>query len=246
MFSELLIRCSELGNIMTKSSGLTESEIKELEQLIQKDSKSKKRYNLEKKRDFKPEFDISKGAKTLIENKVKNLLLEIDVDFNTNETEKGTRQEDDSIKVYNAVTFNTYKKNVIRMYNEWITGECDIHDDKRSLIIDIKSSFSKATFPMMPEEGKKTLYEWQLRGYMMLYDCEYSQLAYVLVSTDDDLIPAKDDPNLHYVDDIDPFLLVTTIDYDRDLQKEELIKYKVEECRRYYNHYIDLVLKKNI
>lgn len=243
--NDFLVRCSELGNIMAKSSGLTKIEAKKLDDLITKQSNSKERYKLEDKRDFKPQFDLSKGAMSFVENKVKNKLLEIDIDFDSNQMLKGTEEEDESIKLFNSVKFKSYKKNIVRISNQWITGECDIDDDKESLIIDIKSSFTKLTFPLMPKDCKNKLYEWQLRGYMMLYDRNNATLAYCLVNTPDHLIPPNDDFNLHNVDDIDPFLRVTTLSFTRDLELEEQIKYKVSECRKYYNHYLNLVLSKN-
>lgn len=243
--NDFIVRCSALGNIMAKSSGLTKIEAKKLDNLIAKGSNSKERYKLEAKRDFKPDFDLSKGAMTYVENRVKNKLLDIDVEFDTPQTLKGTEEEDESISLFNSVMFKSYKKNIVRITNKWITGECDIDDDKESLIIDIKSSFTKVTFPLMPKDCKNNLYEWQLRGYMMLYNRDNAALAYCLVNTPDHLIPPDDDFNLHNVDDIDPFLRVTTLSFTRDLEKEELIKYKVEECRKYYNHYMDLVLNKN-
>ena len=62
-----------------------------------------------------------------------------------------------------------------RIKNDWITGECDIFTG--DTVIDIKSSWSLTTFPLLASMGENSGYEWQLRAYMMLWDCPSAALA---------------------------------------------------------------------
>ena len=150
--------------------------------------------------------------------------------------EKGLIVEGQSIDLYNAVHFTDYQKNTVRLTNDWITGECDIIIP-RVKGIDIKSSWSLGTFPALSEDGEDKTYEWQCRGYMMLWEVPRWEVAYCMVNTPDELIKYEQE-ELHYVDHIDPALRVTTVAYERDMAIEEKIKTKVEACRYYLNSII--------
>jgi hypothetical protein len=146
--------------------------------------------------------------------------------------EKGILVEDDSIRLYNDVFFTSHIKNAERKTNNWITGEADIVAPNK--IIDIKSSWSLATFPVTADQGSDKAYEWQLRAYMMLWDVDLAEVAYCLVNTPDDLI-GWEDADLHNVEHINPELRITTVQYFRDKELEEKIKTKVEAARIYYD-----------
>ena len=178
---------------------------------------------------------LSIGAKTYITKQAKQFVYGFDEFFSSKYTEKGILVEDRSIELLNSVLFTDYKKNTERKTNDWITGEADIVADS---IIDIKSSWSLATFPVLASDGSDKGYEWQLRAYMMLWDMDSAQIAYCLVSTPDHLV-GFEDKALHYVDHIAPELRVTLVDYKRDKALEDKIKFKVDEARKFY----DLVVK---
>ena len=78
----------------------------------------------------------------------------------------------------------------------------------------------------------------------MLYDKPKAELAYCMVSTPDYLLKDWDNYKIHKVDKFDPFLRVTTISFERDVEKEELIKERVIECGKFYNEYRDSILNK--
>jgi hypothetical protein len=152
--------------------------------------------------------------------------------------DKGIIVEDAAIALYNRVFFTDYKKNEERKTNDWITGECDIYTGKK--IIDIKSSWSLATFPVLSEDGIDKQYEWQGRAYMMLWNCDYFENAYCMVSTPEELL-RYDQEELHYVDNIDESLRVTITPYERDLKLEEQIIIKCEAAQNYFNEVLERI-----
>jgi hypothetical protein len=178
---------------------------------------------------------LSKGAKTALEAMAKEYLYGFNEVITGKYMDKGLIVEDDSIALYNAVHFTNYRKNTERRNNDWVTGECDIFTGTK--IIDIKSSWSLATFPATADAGRDKTYEWQLRAYMMLWDVDTAEIAYCMVSTPDELIKYEQ-PELHYVDHIDEALRVTIVPYERDRELEDRIKFKVEAARKYLEEVI--------
>lgn len=174
---------------------------------------------------------LSVGAKTAITKQAKEFVYGYDERFSSKYTEKGLLVEDSSIELLNSVLFSDFKKNTERKTNEWITGEADIVADR---IIDIKSSWSLATFPCLAAEGENKGYEWQLRAYMMLWELDSAQIAYCLVNTPDHLV-GFEDKALHQVEHIAPELRVTLLNYKRDKALEDKIKFKVDEARKFYD-----------
>ena len=246
----LRIRCSSLGKIMgqpKQAAGLTANQKIDLKKLEEKEERTEKQEieykRLIAKRDFKPDFNITQTAKTYIQDLVKEIVFNYSPEITTKEFEKGNTVEDDSIELYNEVFFANYKKNTVRKDNKWITGECDINAPTK--IIDVKSPWSKKTFPATPNEGVNTDYEWQLRGYMWLYNKDEAELAYCLVNTPEHLIEWENNHSIHEVDDIAPELRVTRLKFERDKALEELIKEKVSECRKYAAWYEKQILTKN-
>lgn len=178
---------------------------------------------------------LSKGAKTALEKMAKEFVYGYHEVISGKYMEKGIIVEDQSIALYNSVFFTDYQKNTERRTNEWITGECDIFTG--DAIIDIKSSWSLATFPATADAGIDKGYEWQLRAYMMLWNVDYAEIAYCMVNTPDELIKYEQE-ELHFVDHINESLRVTTVPYRRDMKLEEKIKTKVEAARKYLSELI--------
>ena len=185
---------------------------------------------------------LSATCKTYIKELVKEDLFGYKSTIDSKYLTKGIDMEDTSIDLYNEVHGTLYLKNTERLSNEFITGECDINAGDK--IIDIKSSWSLDTFPASPEDVNNKDYEWQLRAYMWLYDKPKAELAYCMVSTPDYLLKDWDNLGIHKVDSHDPFLRVTTISFERDTEKEELIAQRVKDCREFYNEYKDSILNK--
>ena len=144
---------------------------------------------------------------------------------------KGIQCEDESIDTYNEFHDTFYIKNAERISKDLLTGECDLIDKNESLVIDIKTAYSKKTFPLVLKMSK--LYEWQLRAYMHLYDVNHAELAYCLVNTPAELIQFKDPEHWHIVDDVPMKLRVSTLRIERDLEKEQQLLNRLALCSQY-------------
>ncbi|MFV5523460.1 hypothetical protein VXQ23_02005 [Acinetobacter variabilis] len=169
-----------------------------------------------------PEKDtLSDGALTHVYELASQILLNWKPALDTYEIEKGRVVEDQTIALYNQVSGNFYVKNNERKKTDLFTGECDINEEDEDLILDIKSSYSKKTFPLILKEGDKKLYEWQLDTYMLLWDRNYAGLVFGLVDTPSHLIKKQDPEDWHIVGHIPPELRITTIFKERDAKREQ-------------------------
>lgn len=182
---------------------------------------------------------LSVGAKTYIEELAKEFVYNFERVVTSKEMEKGQLVEPHSIALINDVYFASYEKNTERRENEWITGECDIWVPGIK-IIDVKSPWSLATFPATAFAGENKDYEWQGRGYMMLWNENMFEINYCMVNTPDELIRFED-PGMHFVDHIDPALRITRVSYTRDLSLEDKIKERVEAAREYFNQTVETI-----
>ncbi len=178
---------------------------------------------------------LSVGAKTELESIAKQLVYGYSKEVSSKQMEKGILVEDQSIELYNSVFFTNYAKNTERKTNDWVTGECDIFTGSK--VIDIKSPWSLDTFPALSASGTDRDYEWQLRTYMWLWDCDESEIAYCLVSTPPELVGYESE-ELHYVEEINPVLRVTRVPYKRDKALEDRIKFKVDAANAYLNQLV--------
>lgn len=165
--------------------------------------------------------NLADGALTHVYELASQILLNWRPALNTFEIEKGRVVEDQTIALYNQVSGNFYVKNTERKTSDLFTGECDINEEDEDLILDIKSSYSKKTFPLIIREGDKKLYEWQLDTYMHLWDRNYAGLVFGLVDTPDHLIKKQEPEDWHIVGHIPPELRITTIFKERDAKREQ-------------------------
>lgn len=178
---------------------------------------------------------LSESAKKVVEDEIRALYFGVREKISSKPMQKGVECEQKSIELLNNVEFRLskpYVKNTERKSNEWITGECDIYDPDTKLIRDIKTSWSLATFPLFATNADD--YEWQMRGYMMLWDCDAASVDYCLVDTPEHLI-GYEQRELHIVSHIEPEKRVKSFVYKRDLEKEERIKQRCEQLQAYYN-----------
>lgn len=180
---------------------------------------------------------LSVGAKTALEKMAKEFVYGYNEVISGKYMDKGQIVEEQSIELYNSVFFTDYVKNTERRTNDWVAGECDILVPGKK-IIDIKSSWSLATFPATREQAAKQVkeagYDWQGRAYMWLWDVDVFEVAYCMVNTPDELIKYEQE-DLHYVDHIDEALRITTVQIERDKALEDKIIFKVEAARKYLN-----------
>lgn len=99
--------------------------------------------------------------------------------------ERGIKGENAGINLFNELTGQSLEKNETRLSNEFIIGEPDLISE--DTIIDIKTSWDIYTF-FNSKSDFESLYEWQLRGYMELFNKDKSVLAYTLTDAHDDVI----------------------------------------------------------
>ena len=169
-----------------------------------------------------PEKDtLADGAMSLVYEMEKQIMLGWRPNLNTFEIQKGRDVEDQTIALYNRVSGNFYTKNKERKNSDLLTGECDIIEYDEDVILDIKSAYSKDTFPLSIKEGSKKLYEWQLDTYMHLWDVNNSGLVFGLVDTPEHLIKKSEPDDWHIVGHIDPKLRITTLFRSRDAKREQ-------------------------
>lgn len=182
--------------------------------------------------------NLPEGAITYLEEELSKKCLDWDKDLDFKTLQKGVLVEELSIELYNDVFFTSYEKNTERKTTEYLTGECDIDDEPNSLIIDIKSAFSKPSFPLILRLGGKKGYEWQLRAYMHLWDRDNAQLAYCLVDTPFELI-GSDPEEWHIVGHINPALRVSTLSLKRDAQKEKQLLDRIRIAQDWIGEELD-------
>ena len=127
-----------------------------------------------------------------------------------------------------------------------MTGECDIESD--GAILDAKTSWSLETFPATTDEAlaksNASLYEWQGRGYLMLYDKEVFQLFYAMVTTPIEQLKDWDNHSIHLVDHIAPEHRLTSVIYLRDESLEADIESKCREAIEFIKEVINQIKNK--
>lgn len=175
---------------------------------------------------------LADGAQSYVYELASQILLDWQPELDTYAINKGKQCEDDSIALLNQVTGNSYTKNSQRITTDLFTGEWDIYDAEMNMVVDIKSAYSKKTFPIILKESDRKLYEWQLDCYMLLKDADCASLAYTLVDTPVELIKRGEPENWHKVSHIDPALRVTTLFKQRDATREKQLITKAKAAQR--------------
>lgn len=233
------MRCSSLGQLMTDPKAIDPALLDEDSAVI-----AKKKVKSEAEVALLQElfdYSLSAGAKTYLKNWAREYLLGFHEVVTTKYMDKGLIVENEAIALYNRRFFTSYVKNTERRQNDWISGECDIYTGpEASGIIDTKSSWSRATFPLTAEDGHDRDYEWQMRGYMWLWEARSARVAYCLVDTPEELI-RYEQRELHEVEEIDERLRVTVVEYQRDPALEQKIARKVQAARNYLGAYVERV-----
>jgi hypothetical protein len=206
----LLIRCSGLAKIMTEPK-------------------------------TKAEGLLSVGAKTAIREMAAQAIFGVDFEIRDRKLDKGNLCEPDAIALVNGVKGLMLSKNTERRWNQWLTGECDLIDAAAMRGHDTKCSWSIQTHPLCIEDiesSQRKAYEWQGRGYMMLWPgVDEWEFNHCLVNTPEYLI-GYENPKLHNVDHIAHEHRLTSWSVKRDLEAEELIKVKCEAAQAYYAEFV--------
>lgn len=185
----------------------------------------------------KSEGILSVGAKTYIRELAQQEIFGVEFEFSSKETQKGIEVEDQSIALLNRVRGLSLTKNTERKTNGLITGECDLYDATRKRGHDLKSSWSAKTFPGWARDCEDKLYEWQMRGYMKLWDADEWEVNYALVDTPENLI-GYEPLQMHIVSHIPEHMRLTSWVIKRDKEKEALIEERVKAAREYFREVI--------
>lgn len=146
---------------------------------------------------------------------------------------KGNMQEDRCIEFASQVLeLGVLEKNQITMENEYLIGTCDVDDEINDIIIDTKCPFTQKTLQDSANKLNKD-YEWQLRGYMMLYKRSLAILFYGLLDT-----PAEANYGIKVIwEDLPIEERWVAYQFTRDLEIEQQIVERVEQCRVWLEEY---------
>jgi hypothetical protein len=257
------LRASNSSGIFSGASGgLTPVQSATLDGLLAKvkltEIQAAKRDELIAKRDAKPE--LSDGAKTIIEDIVNTTAYQYKDSFGSRETDKGTRVEDDSIELYNRIFFTDYKKLVegdefYELVYKCLGGHPDIADKKRLKVVDIKSPWSKKTFPKLESKAQKKVkeagYDWQIKSYLFMLrkmtglDWRDGEVAYMLSDTPEDLLNEWDEPTLHYMGDVPDQLRATIVKVTLTDDEIAVMDAALDASIEYAKWYTDYLKTKN-
>jgi hypothetical protein len=184
------------------------------------------------------EGPLSVGAKTYIRQLAAQEIFGVEFEVSSKQMEKGIEVEPEGIALLNRVRGLALEKNTERRKNDFLTGEADLFDEARRRGHDLKCSWSVATFPITVVDCEDKNYEWQMRGYMALWDAEEWEVDYALVNTPERLI-GYEPLQLHMVDHIPEPMRLTRWVVRRDREKEEAIYEKVKHARAYFRQVIE-------
>ncbi len=183
---------------------------------------------------------ISDTAKSEIRSIVKEDLYGFRSFLGNNYTAKGNLLEDIAIQMSGKMRFRNYEKHIGRISNDLITGECDVLDLEKKLIIDTKCTWDIGTHPFFQDEAqekaKKAGYDIQMQAYMWLYDCEVANIDFWLFPCPVELTKDWDDREqlIDLVEMIDIRERLTTVVIERDESIIQKIKDKIPHCQAYY------------
>ena len=252
----LRVRASNCSALFTGTDGLTAKQTDLLDGLLAKerltDNQSKKLDELMEKQNAP--ITLGEGAKTLIENSIDEQIYEYNDSISTREMTKGTNVEDDSIEVYNRIFFTDYRKcdefdDHHSLSHGVCTGHPDIVDTSIMKVIDIKSSWSKKTFPKRPP--KNSTYEWQVKMYLYMLTKKTGKLwsdgeiAYILTTTPEELMPDYENDSLHYMDSLDDHLRATVVKVTLTEEDIAHMDARLNAAVVYADEYVNFLNNKN-
>jgi hypothetical protein len=189
---KVIFRCSSLGRICTGASlvpvPLTEKQSIELKELQSKDSKSQKRFELEKKLTEVPKAELSTGAKTYIRDVWYGNTFDFQKTFHNKFVEKGNDVEHRSIAVLTKYLGVFGRKNEEHLTNDWVKGTPDIRLNKPKCTIDAKNVYYPNGLQFFDDEKEKSLYEWQIHGYNFLDEKDTGFVARILMNPTESIL----------------------------------------------------------
>lgn len=108
-------------------------------------------------------------------------------------TNKGKLAEKDSIALCSRLDNREYRKNTVRLTNEYLTGEPDVIFIIDAIvlilyILDVKTSWDIETFMDCLGKDLNPLYWWQLQAYFALTGASSGEVSYCLVDTPETIL----------------------------------------------------------
>lgn len=181
---------------------------------------------------------LSETAKSEIKKLVKEDAFGYQAFTGNKYTKKGVELENEAIRLSGLMRFREFTKNTTRLANDCITGECDILTD--DLIIDIKCSWDIGTHPFFDEDAhakiKDAGYDWQMQGYMWLYDRQFAEIDFWLLPTPSHLIASYEDDSqlIDVVNSIDVSKRLKTVKIERDEAMIAKMQEVIPHAQAYY------------
>ena len=199
MWENFKVRCSAIKEVMSNSRSnpqLTEKQKKRLDELHAKDNLTEnqaleiaelelKAKNSEKVVLSDTCIEYLMEAYAYLTAQKQSVSKELDIRY----TAKGKMVEEESIMLLSKVEKRLYVKNEVRLENDFLTGEPDVHDGDHiktcKKVIDIKSVWDYPGFLKKINQKPDAGYDYQLKGYMDLTGATEACIAYCLVNTPD-------------------------------------------------------------
>lgn len=187
----------------------------------------------------KDEGKLSQTAKSHVIELAKQEIVGFANFDGSRETEKGNALEQYAIEASGLMRALHFEKNQERKENGYISGECDIYYPARRLIVDTKCSWDIYTHPWFKCEAeakvKSAGYDWQMQGYMWLFDCDVAEVDFWLFPCPENLLGYGDvDKLITSIEAIPLHQRLTTVTIKRDDSKIERIKERAIACQKYH------------
>lgn len=225
--SELKIRCSSLGKIMTNPRTKKETLSKTCKTYIQ---------------------DIFKENEYGIVREFRSRYIDKGIDCETQSIELANEV------LEWALPFDAIHGKQHAFENDYITGHTDVCT--KTVLADVKTSWDGTTFPMFDEEIPNKDYYFQCMGYLALTGYDKCDLAYCLINTPENMVldeirrehwlndsvwDGDENPEIvamvrsrHEFDHIPKEKRVKNFVIERDEDVIKSIYERVEQCREYY------------
>ncbi len=164
-FSTYKFRASGFGDLMAGAKDITDKQKEMIATLQAKEKLTEKQAEtLEDLINKRDSVTLSTGAKTILRKLRREVKFKRRREINSKYLTKGIELEEEAIDWLSLHHDTVFTNNKERREDEYFTGECDIVEG-----YDTKVSWSLDTLPD-PEEPLKTIYEYQNRVYMRLWN----------------------------------------------------------------------------
>jgi len=175
----------ELYDKLTDQTEHTEREMKTIEDLERKMSEvvgltPKQQETLDDLISKRDTIELSKGAKTYLRKLRRQIKFKRRREINSKYLVKGVHFEEEAITFLSEHHDNVFTNNKERKFDEYFQGECDVEEG-----YDTKVSWTLDTLPD-PEEPLKTIYEFQDRVYMRLWNKDEWTTSSIVMNMMDD------------------------------------------------------------